>query len=150
LTLAAQATDPNPAAVLSYTWTVRRNGVVVAVGDRAVLEFTPGFPGSYEAVVEVSDGEGGVTSRAVAFAAISATVPAAVESTVEALVTRTDAVVQEQQVRLAALSEQYGSNPPASIQRVMQRIVRSTARLQVLTARRVTAVQRAFSRMSRR
>jgi len=147
LALVAQGSDPNPSAVLTYAWTVRRNGLVVAVGDQPTLSFTPGLPGAYEATVLVSDGEGGTATQSIAFAAVvSNDIPAPVERTVEALVTRTDAVVQQQEARLTALQERYGENPPPVIQRLMQRIVLSTIRIQRQTARRIFMIQRIFGR----
>ncbi|AMV35947.1 right-handed parallel beta-helix repeat-containing protein [Planctomyces sp. SH-PL62] len=150
VSLTAQAADVNPSAVLTYAWTVLRNGTVVAVGDRAVLDFTPIFPGVYEAVVEVSDGEGGLVGRSVVFTAVTANAPPAVQQSVQDLVTRTDAVVREQEVRLAALTAQYGEAPPPTIRRLMQRIIQSTVRIQAMTNRRIFAIQRTFSRMARR
>lgn len=82
VTLTAQATDPNPLVTPTYAWTVRRDSVVVAQGQGATLGFTPLQSGLYEAVVEVSDGEGGQVRSAVTFSVVSG-LPATVERAVE-------------------------------------------------------------------
>jgi len=152
--LSASATDPNPAAVLAYAWTVRRDGVSVATGRGPSLAFTPTVAGFYEAVVEVSDGEGGLVSRSASFEVVAPPTPAgplppAAERAVQATVARAEAQVERQDRRIAELTARFEANPSPVVQRMIRQAVQAKARIQATAARRVAAIQRTFSFMAR-
>lgn len=145
VTLAATATDPNPNAALSYTWTITRNGVFMGQAHQAALQFIPLFSGLYEATLVVSDGEGGVTTRSVQFE-VQTNLPPAAEQAVEVLQQRVDIQVARQQMRIDALNQRYDQNPPPFVQRTLNRMVQTQIRMQNMVARRMVMLQRLFSR----
>jgi Ca2+-binding RTX toxin-like protein len=68
--MTATATDVGLADDLSYAWTAKVGGLVVASGDTAVINFTPDDNGTYVVEMTVSDGDGGtdVNSRTIVVA----------------------------------------------------------------------------------
>jgi hypothetical protein len=60
--LAATVTDPGVTDAAAISWAVARNGVGVASGSGAEFGFTADDDGTYEVVVSVDDGDGGIGS----------------------------------------------------------------------------------------
>ncbi|MCA9036772.1 MAG: DNRLRE domain-containing protein, partial [Planctomycetaceae bacterium] len=59
ITLNSSVVDPGSSDVLTYAWTVTRNGVVYAQGTESALTFTPDDDGQYEVSLTVSDDDNG-------------------------------------------------------------------------------------------
>ena len=62
IALAATASDPGTADVLSYAWSVSLGGVLYASGTDATFGFTPDDDGEYVVTLTVSDDDGGSAS----------------------------------------------------------------------------------------
>ncbi len=153
ITLSASATDPNPNAALAYSWVVRRNGVVEAVGEGPALTFTPGVIGVYEVFVQVSDGEGGVATQSTSFEAAplpTGPLPPVAERLVRGVVTLATIQTQRQEMRLGMLTTRFEARPSPMLQRMIQRTIRMRDQIQVMAARRVARIQRLADLMTLR
>jgi len=65
VTLGSDATDPGPTDVLTYAWTVTRDGAPLASGSGPDFSFTPDAAGSYEVTLVVGDGDGATATAQV-------------------------------------------------------------------------------------
>ena len=62
---------------------------------------------------------------------------------------RAEARVERQARRIAELTARFEANPSPVVQRMIRQAVQAKARIQVMAARRVAAIQRAFRFMAR-
>jgi hypothetical protein len=141
----ADASDPNPGAMLSYSWSVTREGDVIAVGDQPAIQFTPLLSGHYVVTLTVSDGEGGSTVATTSFDVATA-IPPAVEGAVQIVQQRLDQIVSRQNDRIDALIARFDGDPPPFVQRVIQQVQRQQVRRQNILELRVARLQRFFAR----
>jgi hypothetical protein len=142
---ARKASDPNPGAILSYSWIISRDGETIAVGDQSAIQFTPLLSGHYVATLKVSDGEGGSTVASTSFD-VGTAIPPVVEGVVQIVQARLDRIVSRQNDRIEALIARFDGDPPPFVQRVIHQVQRQQLRRQHVLQLRVAQLQRFYAR----
>jgi hypothetical protein len=144
VTFQAYASDPNPGAILGYSWSVTRDAAVIAVGDQSAIQFTPLLSGHYVATITVSDGEGGVSVATTSFDVATA-IPPGVEGVVQTVQQRLDRIVSRQNDRIDALIARFDGDPPPFVQRLIHQVQRQQVRRQHLLQLQVARLQRFYA-----
>jgi hypothetical protein len=76
VTVTSRVTSNNPGAILSFAWTVKKNGTAFATGADSSVSFTPDDNGTYSVSLKVTDTTNGITATlAVPDLAVTNTAP---------------------------------------------------------------------------